>query len=66
MGLGGEYRMLVAPKCPRCDTELRRVADEPTPPDPPPEPAKSFIESVPPFVWVIGGIVLLILYLGSR
>lgn len=66
MGLGNEYRMLVAPKCPRCDTELRRVADAPLPPPPPEDPPKSFIESVPTVAWVIGGIILFLWFLGSR
>lgn len=66
-GVGSEYVKLVAPRCPRCGIELTRTADAPKPPPPPPEPAKSsFPQRIPPLVWVIGGVVLLLMFLSGR
>lgn len=71
MGLGSEYVAVVAPKCPHCGDELAKSARQPPrpPPSPPPEPSQHSIfddlKKVPPFVWIIAGIVLL-LWLGAR
>lgn len=65
MGIGAEYRMLVAPKCKACGAELSRVADAPVAPDPEPDPVRSFIDSIPPFGWAIIVVIVLLVLMGN-